>query len=152
MNIFVLDENPRLAAQYHCDKHVVKMVLETAQILSTVSGLGPYKATHHKHPCVLWTGTNQANFNWLVELGLELSAEYTHRYDKTHKSEAVIRLCSAYDKLLEGERTQFKQCMPTHLIAYKDPVLGYRRYYNREKAYFCTWKRRDKPKWFGEDL
>lgn len=149
MNIFVLDENPVLAAQYHCDKHVVKMVLETAQILSTVSGLGPYKPTHHKHPCVLWAGTSQQNFNWLVELGLALGAEYTYRYDKVHKSEAVIRICSEYDELPDTGLTVFKQCMPLHLIQYKDPVGGYRNYYMKAKRHFCTWKRRSKPDWWS---
>lgn len=148
MNIFVLDEDPVLAAQYHCDKHVVKMVLETAQILSTVSGLGGYRKTHERHPCVLWAGTNQANYDWLVQLGLALGTEYTYRYDKVHKSEAVIRECAEYDQLPAGERTQFKQCMPLHLIAYKDPVRGYRDYYMKEKRHFCTWKRRTKPEWF----
>ena len=52
MNIFYLDPDPVAAAQMQCDKHVVKMALETAQILSTVLG-GPYKPTHAKHPSVL---------------------------------------------------------------------------------------------------
>lgn len=148
MNIFVLDEDPRLAAQYHCDRHVVKMVLETAQILSTVSGLGGYKPTHHKHPCVLWAGTNLSNYDWLVQLGYELSEEYTYRYDKIHKSSAVIRACSVFDELPREPRTQFKQCMPLHRIAYRDPVAGYRAYYMHEKRAICTWKRREAPVWF----
>jgi hypothetical protein len=35
MNIFVLDKNPEIAAKYHCDKHVLKMILESGQMLST---------------------------------------------------------------------------------------------------------------------
>jgi hypothetical protein len=148
MNIFVLDRDPVLAAQYHCDKHVVKMVLETAQILSTVSNLGGYKPTHQRHPCVLWAGTSQQNFDWLVMLGRELSKEYTFRYDKVHKSSAVIEQCAAFDELPATGLTQFKQCMPIRCIVYKDPVAGYRRYYMTDKRHFCTWKRRDKPEWF----
>jgi hypothetical protein len=147
VNIFVLDEDPILAAQYHCDKHVVKMVLETAQILSTVSGLG-YKPTHRKHPCVIWAGASQANFDWLCQLGIELGYEYTYRYDKIHKSSEVIETCSRFDGLPSGERTTFKQCMPLYCIRYQDPIAGYRTYYMREKRHFCTWKRRGKPEWF----
>jgi hypothetical protein len=33
MNIFVLDKDPHAAAHYHCDKHVVKMILEAGQML-----------------------------------------------------------------------------------------------------------------------
>lgn len=148
MNIFVLDENPVLAAQYHCDKHVVKMVLETAQILSTISKLGGYRPTHQKHPCVIWAKTSQANYDWLVELGLALAAEYTFRYDKIHKSQAVIEACSVFADLPDIGLTVFKQCMPTYCIRYKDPVAGYRTYYMKEKRHFCTWKRRGKPDWW----
>ena len=68
MNIFVVDIDPSKAAQSLCDKHVVKMVLETAQILSTISG-GPYRPTHANHPCVLWAGATKRNYLWLVEHG-----------------------------------------------------------------------------------
>ena len=57
MNIFYLDKDPQQAAKYHCDKHVVKMILESAQMLCTVvneiSGgqVTPYKSTHKNHPC-----------------------------------------------------------------------------------------------------
>lgn len=163
MNIFVLDTDPQTAAQYHCDKHVVKMVLETAQILSAVHHRyhtgGPknpdlYRLTHERHPCTLWAGETRGNYKWLVELGSHLGLEYRHRYGKTHKSAEVIRkLCEPPAGLSNMEMTTFKQCMPTHLIAYQNPVLGYRRYYNREKAHFCTWRNRETPFWFkpGEE-
>ena len=91
MNIFVLDTRPALAAQYHNNAHCIKMILETAQLLSTAiwyhhnaqdfSSLGLYKPSHIKHPCALWTKTSRANFLWLCELGLALCEEKRFRYD-----------------------------------------------------------------------
>lgn len=70
MNIFVLSLDPFEAASMQCDKHVVKMVLETAQILSTVKTLlneegAPYKPTHVNHPCVTWAKITE-NRRWLT--------------------------------------------------------------------------------------
>jgi len=109
MNIFALHDRSKIAARMHCDKHVVKMCLETAQILSTVvhtAGRWPgtpyeyadhnkpmnfYRPTHAKHPCVLWAGETKANFKWLQRLGVALCCEYFYRYGKTHKSLLVIQ-------------------------------------------------------------
>ena len=79
MNIFFLDPDPRLAAQYHCDKHVVKMVLETAQLLSGVVHLNNpadrripdlYSLTHANHPCAVWARAKLDNYAWLYQLGI----------------------------------------------------------------------------------
>ncbi len=81
MNIFVLDRNIRKCAQYHCDQHVSKMILESIQMLCTClnkKGVStPYKSTHLKHPCVLWLDESHSNFLWLKELALELNREFT---------------------------------------------------------------------------
>ena len=74
MNIFVLDKNPTKAANMLCDKHVVKMIVETAQMLCTTAHVNghlsvPYKATHKNHPCTLWSNESSANWDWLVEHG-----------------------------------------------------------------------------------
>ena len=78
MNIFYLDEDPVLAAQMHCDKHVVKMILESAQLLSTAHLLidgdeladerGLYKATHKNHPSSKWVRDSSENYEWLWNL------------------------------------------------------------------------------------
>ena len=98
MNIFVVDEDPVVAAQQLCDKHVVKMILETAQMLCTVARNhgheAPYKVAHPKHPCTLWVGKSAANWQWLIDHGLAMAAEYTRRYGRKHKSEEVIRWCA----------------------------------------------------------
>jgi hypothetical protein len=87
MNIFFLDEDPTLSAQYHVDKHVVKMILETAQLLcgvhhatSQITDQVPYKLSHKNHPCAIWARTSLSNYLYLCELGLELCKEYTYRY------------------------------------------------------------------------
>lgn len=99
MNIFMSSPCPRECAVALDDKRLVKMVLETAQLLATASkvwGFDPqYKITHLNHPCSCFARKNRSNFNWLVEHGLELSREYSNRFGrgKTHASEEVILKC-----------------------------------------------------------
>ena len=119
MNIFVLDENPKKAAKEHCDKHVVKMIVESAQMLSTAhrildgtpvkkpSKSGKtmqwhyeltderedklYKAVHAKHPCTIWTMQTAANYRWHYDHFTALCDEYTYRYGKVHKTDKDLR-------------------------------------------------------------
>ena len=149
MNIFILDRDPVLAAQYQCDKHVVKMVLETAQIMSTIAG-GPYKPTHAKHPCVRWAEENLANYMWLSLHGEALCAEYTHRYGKMHKSQAVIKSCSVSALLTRPRPAAFVQCIPEQ-YRQEDPVEAYRAYYRGDKARFATWTNREVPFWWSQN-
>jgi len=145
MNIFILDEDPAVAAQYQCDKHVVKMVLETAQILSTVNG-GPYKPTHANHPCVKWAGAARDNYDWLVRHGKALSQEYAERYGRIHKSTHVIYMLEEPHITLPTGQTEFVQCMPEHFQGL-DPVRAYRRYYHSKM--FAQWERgRVEPWWW----
>ena len=96
MNIFTVDHDPTVAAQQLCDKHVVKMPLETAQMLCSAFDpldLAPYKRVHYNHPCTQWARQSEANFDWLVTHGLALCAEYTKRYGSDmiqHASEVPI--------------------------------------------------------------
>ena len=101
MNIFVTDPSPHVSAQVLPDKHVVKMPLETCQMLSIVCsekwghGYGelhkidgtPYKTekgAFRNHPCTIWANDTLENAWWLLTHGIALSLEYTHRYGKTH--------------------------------------------------------------------
>lgn len=149
MNVFFLDRDPSRAARMLCDKHVVKMTLETAQILSTIVG-GPYKPTHARHPSVLWAADNPG---WVWEHFMALLDEYTYRYGKTHKCAEVARfissrLPSSPAKLV----TSPAQCMP-QVYQQKDPVRAYRDYYCSEKAGFARWERgRPAPSWFAPKL
>lgn len=159
MNIFVLDKNPLYAAQYHCDKHVVKMVLETAQILSTVAvskipkAAGYlYRPTHRNHPCTIWAGESFYNTAWLCSLGINLANEYQYRYDKVHKSKEIItrayQLLMGIDSLkwAKDDLTPFAQAMPSQ-YQNEDAVKAYRDYYKNEKTKLLTYTRRGKPEW-----
>lgn len=146
MNIFVLDANHMLAAKYQCDKHVVKMILETAQMLSTING-GPYKPTHANHPCTVWARESTSNYYWLWLHGLALCAEYKARYGKRHKCHSVIRDLGMPNNVPRGELTPFAQCMPEQ-YRQADPVQAYRAFYKGEKAKFAVWNYSPKPTWW----
>lgn len=153
MNIFVLDYNPRLAAEYHCDRHVLKMVLETAQLLSTAHEHygtwqeGMYKPTHKNHPCSIWVRESRDNYIWTLNLGLWLLYEYEKRYKKIHKTSQVMELLRTPPKKLHYSRlTRFAQAMPEEYQR-EDAVEAYRTYYMLDKAPICTWKTKI-PWWF----
>ena len=161
MNIFVLDLDPNLSAKYHCDKHVVKMILETAQLLSTVAYKqgwwreGMYKPTHKNHPCTLWAESSTVNLFWLIRLGLALCDEYQHRYGRIHKSRSIIDLVVS----LLPENFSEKETPSTFALAmpdqYKntDPVVSYRSYYVGEKLKFAKYKNTPWPSFLriGDD-
>ena len=152
MNIFFLDTDPEYCAKAHCDKHCVKQILETAQLLSSAhwmtGGAAPYRLTHKNHPCAVWTRKSLGNYRWLVDLGFELCNEYTYRYGKTHKtSEVLLELARKEPPLPEGEFTPPPQCMPSY-CKNVDTVEAYREYYRREKAEIAKWQHSDMPTWF----
>jgi hypothetical protein len=157
MNIFVLDYDPKSCAQMHCDKHVVKMILETAQLLCGVHHMTnqetehvPYKLSHKNHPCSIWARECIENYVWLCDLGLELCEEYTYRYGKKHKSQEIIEWCLLnIPKIKEnGSVTDFKLAMPDECKIDNNPILSYRKYYIDFKKDFAKWKNRDVPNWF----
>lgn len=152
MNIFILDEDPQVAASHHCDRHVLKMVIESAQILCTTKRLcgedAPYKTAFKNHPCTKWARRSLDNYVWLCELALGLCREYTHRYGKVHKTQDVIEFCSENPpKLPQIGRTEFVCVMPEHCKVSGDPVENYREYYRVEKSRFAEWKN-GVPDWF----
>ena len=152
MNIFVVDNNPRRAARMLCDKHVVKMCVETAQLLCTAypKGQAPYRQTHMQHPCAVWCRASRQNYAWLIQHGKALCKEYTYRYHKTHKSEAVIEWCERQQRQLQfarQTRTAFAQAMPEHCRR-ANAVDAYRVYYMTQKRHIATWKYRPQPTWW----
>lgn len=152
MNIFVVHSNPVTAAKSLCDKHIVKMPLETAQMLCTAvnmcGGVTPYKSAYINHPCTVWARNSFLNFMWLCEHGEALCREYRERYGRRHKCQDVIDKCrKAGRKVLpRNDPTPHPQCMPDQ---YKcdDVVTAYRQYYQGEKAYMATWKQ-NQPDWW----
>ena len=163
MNIFILDYDITKSAQYHNDKHVVKMILESAQLLCSAhlahSRPAHYKmsAGHMKHPCAIWTRQTQDNYFYLWNLAAELCSEYTYRYSKVHASQKVIYELPFPDFLPEGKQTPFARAfrrdMPKEnlerILACEDVVEAYRLYYILDKARFCKWTGRDTPYWFN---
>ena len=150
MNIFILDADPVKAAEQQCDKHVVKMCLETAQLLCTalhVHGTeSQYKPTHKNHPCTKWASESRANYLWLCAHGLALCSEYTARYKKQHKCQSVIvRAKELSGNIPQGPLTPFVQAMPDE-YRHPDTIKAYRNYYTGEKLRFATWKR-NAPEW-----
>ena len=153
MNIFVLDLDIEKCARYHCDQHVVKMILESVQILCSALWLrgiaAPYKPTHTKHPCVLWAHESRSNMKWLARLTKALNREFKYRFRKEidHQSIQALNLLS-FATVEEKGLTPFAQAMPEQYRISDDPVAAYRAYYVGEKERFARWTRRRKPWWF----
>jgi hypothetical protein len=150
MNIFATSHSPAICAQELDDKRLVKMTLETTQILSTamhLNGLiGPYKTTHKGHPVVKWTAENDSNFKWTVSLLKEMCKEYTFRYGKTHKCQQYISLFNSVS-LRSSDITDFANCSS---IKDKDIFSCYReclinKWENDKRP--PRWTNRNKPVW-----
>lgn len=106
MNIFVLHPSPQISAQYHCDQHLHKMILESAQMLSTAAWnrfpeirSSIYKPAYPKHPCTIWTNQSPDNMLWVCELALELEQMRMDLGHPTHSSYHVIKII--YDSIHE---------------------------------------------------
>jgi len=156
VNIFYVDRCPKAAARALCDKHVVKMVLETAQILSTTlqryaERPDLYRPTHTRHPCVIWTGQRLTNYRWVLRHGAALAREYERRYGRRHKSADIIYRCAHINVFLPRGWTEPPQCMPD-IYRRKDTVEAYRAYYRADKARFARWERgTPPPTWWPEE-
>ena len=176
MNIFVLDNDAVESARMMCDKHVVKMILESCQLLSTAhhvldgeplyinTGKRKYKtyictkknickSTMINHPCTIWARETRANYIWLWRHAYALCNEYKQRYGKVHAMESML-MNELYDPPLnipKGKITAFAQAMPEQ---YKDPnaVVAYRKYYINEKVRFAKWKNSKTPDWFVNQI
>lgn len=158
MNIFYLHENPERCAEMHCDKHVVKMILETAQLLSTAHheidgepSIECYKATHKNHPSAVWARENRSNYIWLWNLLNSLCKEYTKRYGKVHKTERIgmVRdLGTCPYELRNGPFTDPPQCMDDYCKVPENTIMAYRNYYINEKSYMARWEFTPEPIWY----
>ena len=150
MNIFFLDRDPYKAALALCDKHVPKMLLESAQMLSTALhshtmgiSTGIYKKAYPNHPMTKWVGFNRDNFNWALENAMWIDEEYKTRFKKQHKSGKVIQCIidnDYYKDIPDGFFSEPPQCMPDEYKD-KDYVTAYRKYYQGAKSYFAKWER-----------
>ncbi len=178
MNIFFVNSDPIVAAQSLVDRHCVKMILESAQLLSTAHRyldgfeiLGKsktgrnakrwilddsrenvlYQATHINHPSAIWSRNSIENYNWLVEHFFALGDEYTYRYGKTHKcfGELSSILKSTPNKLTKNGVTTMPCAMPSEYIISEDPIVNYRNYYMNGKKNLHKWTKRFPPIWLS---
>jgi len=144
MNIFVLDTDPKKAAEYHCDIHVSKMIVESTQMLSTAHHICPninyadiksviYKESHKNHPCNIWIRESLANYNWLFNLAIELCDIYKKRKNRTHASESVLNNLSwYYPDIPNKPLTPFVLAMDDK-YKLSNPVESYHNYYLENK-------------------
>lgn len=169
MNIFYLDNNPSKCAEMHNDKHVVKMILEYSQLLSTTHrildgtesiGLSKtgrkqvryvlsderesimYSATHINHPSTVWVRQSKTNYFWLWCLLSELCKEYTYRYGKTHKCESIglVDSLSKFPKnILANGFTEPTPAMPDEVKVDGNSIQSYRNYYINNKTHLAKW-------------
>ena len=176
MNIFYLNADPSQCAKEHIDKHVVKMILEYGQLMSTAHRLLdgiPYtgktlkgrniqrwllpdnresilwKASHVKHPSNIWLRSSSQHYKWLFNLWCEMLTEYTHRYGKQH---AASRMKDWFKVLPSNIPSTgwFTDPTPAMPEEYKssDVISSYRNYYKGSKRTIASWKNRDTPTWF----
>jgi hypothetical protein len=176
MNIFAVDQNPYQAAEWLVDRHVVKMVLESCQLLSTAHrildgteyvgksktgrnvkrwmlpdidmDLNLYDATHVNHPSAVWCRTTIYNYNWLYQHFVALMNEYTYRYGKVHKCESMSQWLVYPPKNIKiAELTPVSPAMPDEYKVPNDHVESYRNYYRIAKERMHSWKNRNPPPW-----
>lgn len=177
MNIFVLDKSPILAAQYQCDSHVVKMILESAQMLCTAhrildgtkvvgkrngrkytyyehrSDALLYKATHVNHPSSVWCRSTSDNYRWLYDHFIALCDEYTYRYGKVHLTDTKFRhiLFDVPVNIRHGCLMPFALAMKSQpqCMDESDPVKSYREFYQtKQDRMSMIWTKRSQPIWF----
>lgn len=176
MNIFVVHKDPHIAASMMVDKHVVKMILESAQLLSTahrmLDGVETtelsktnrkikrwkfnddrdqtiYQATHINHPCSVWVRQSAKHYEWLYEHFLALINEYKFRYDnKPHKCEALIpHLKNTPQNISQTNFVDPPAAMDDKYIISKNVVENYRNYYKFGKKHLHKWSIREAPSW-----
>jgi len=151
LNIFVLDYDIKKCAEFTCDKHVVKMILESAQMLSTavrISGIDSgYKSSYVNHPCSVWVRASLSNWLWLRELVINLNQEWKTRYNHSsnHKSYDMV-MSLPCPNIKDIGLTKFAQAMPD-IYRNEDVVNAYRNYYMGEKRNFVSWKNKI-PEWW----
>jgi hypothetical protein len=163
MNIFVTDNCPTISAQALDNKRVVKMVLETAQLLSTAVFINStitnniYKPTHIKHPCTIWAAATIGNWDWLLRHFIALSEEYSFRYNKQHASEKILPYLLEYrTNIKSGSMTPFANCTRSEAMqidfkhmhdtceAYKKYLLA-KWYHDKSPP---KWINREPPLWY----
>ena len=178
MNIFYLHNDPKTCAELHNDKHVVKMILEYAQLLSTthrfIDGVPSvdrgtrtgrqrtsyilsdsrdvvlYRATHINHPSAIWVRHSYENYEWLYKLLIAVLNEYTYRYGKIHATARLIdALRAPPTHIPKGVGfTEPTPAMPEEYRVKNNSIQSYINYYVGAKKHLANWKKRTIPSWY----
>lgn len=156
MNIFCTHDDPYTSAFWLDDKRVNKMVVETAQMLSTAlrvhgyEGDDIYKSAYLNHPCTRWTRNTRGNFLWLAVHGLALCSVYQRVYKREHKTEEIIKRClNLLETIPDGFLEPFANCSLFKQEA--DTTKAYRDTMNVKWAndkFRPTWQNSNKPNWY----
>lgn len=163
MQLFILDRCPVHSAMYLADVHVIKMCLETAQILSSIMAIkglplfeGAPKPYNTRHPVIKAIDT-QAKLNWVLNHNIALQAEFIYRFHKQHK---YFKLFGNYIETLSVLEQVAKQASPEGLArdfkdfttTKEDIVEAHRDYYKFKKSIIKRWKytNREEPDWLKE--
>lgn len=176
MNIFYLDENPQLAAQYHNDSHVRKMILEYAQMLSTAHRVLDgeeyyeagksgrrikrwrlsderenllYKATHINHPATKWVREGVLHYDYLYQLFCNLCDEFEYRWNKKHATDLKLRAILGTPP--HNIKIHVQSSPPLTMdeeYKFDDPIEAYKNFYRQGKSHLALWTKREKPEWY----
>lgn len=153
MNVFIFDLDLETNAQMHCDRHVVKMILEAAQLGCAVhhltGGTAQYKLTHANHPLTQWAKSSVKAYRYVVNYGLALCKEYTYRYGKVHKSQAVLLWLKKHEPDLPNTPVRFRIVVKPDCIIPDSAVESYRQYMRVHKRAIATWTKRPVPDWYS---
>ena len=162
MNIFYLDKDMEKCAQYHVDKHCVKMIVESCQILSNAhhskgTKKPPMKETHINHPCCVWARESRQNYLWLCEFTLHLLIEYIYRYKRPNlkNAKSLFWLCDNIPDLPDiglNEHAQGMKNKAPECLREGNPILAYRLFYILHKNHIAKWKNRPITHWYSEQF
>ena len=174
MNIFYLDNDPVKSAELHCDKHVVKMIIEYAQLMSTAHRVLDgemyvdktannrrikrwcladkhmeevvYKASHINHPSNIWIRSSDSHYQFVYDMFVALCNEYTHRYGRTHLTEEKLKdiLQHLPNTIASTDFVEPPQAMPDD-VKTSNTVDAYQNYYRVYKKDFAKWTDRETP-------
>lgn len=153
MNIFVLHYDPRKCARAYCDIHLTRLTMDIAILLcsSYPPNHAPYKRRYYEHPCAKWTRASLTNYRWLCQLGIELCREYYHRFNRPHKSQAVIEWCHQHAGWVympeTSTLTDFPIVVSNDCRVSEDVVKCYQEYYRKKnKQMKFVYTKRKKPR------
>jgi len=162
MNVFWLDHDPEQSARWHADKHVTKMCVEYAQVLSTAAHIGGFYDESRMYEPIPnnnkklheWAAESADNFVRLLKMAKELGQEFERRYGKSHASyNDVISRIDASDVRIDWTGfTTPPLSMPDYCITDGDYVDSYRSYYNHGKDWEMCWTGRDVPPWYSTEV